>query len=93
MGAFFTIIFMGFVGTMIDLIFFEMTSDFGIIMAIAAMCPMILNRIGGDEPEDEPTGYGQDEEESELGELSTEELTPDDLEQDESDDDNDTDQT
>lgn len=93
MGAFFIIIFMGFVGTMIDLIFFEMTSDFGIIMAIAAMCPMILNRIGGDDPDDENTDYGQDEEESEQGELSTEELTPDDLGQDESDDDNDTDQT
>ena len=91
MGAFFTIIFMGFVGTMIDLIFFEMTSDFGIIMAIAAMCPMILNRIGRDEPDDEPTGYGQDEEEAESSDLYEEELTTDDLEQDESDDDNDTD--
>ena len=91
MGAFFTIIFMGFVGTMIDLIFFEMTSDFGIIMAIAAMCPMILNRIGGDDPNDEPTGYGQDEEEAESSDLYEEELTTDDLEQDESDDDNDTD--
>lgn len=91
MGAFFTIIFMGFVGTMIDLIFFEMTSDFGIIMAIAAMCPMILNRIGGDDPDDEPTGYGQDEEEAESSDLYEEELTIDDLEQDESDDDNDTD--
>ena len=91
MGAFFTIIFMGFVGTMIDLIFFEMTSDFGIIMAIAATCPMILNRIGGDEPDDEPTGYGQDEEEAESSDLYAEELTTDDLEQDESDDDNDTD--
>jgi len=91
MGAFFTIIFMGFVGTMIDLIFFEMTSDFGIIMAIAAMCPMILNRIGGGNPSDEPAGYGQDEEESEQSEVSTEEWIPDDLGQDESDDDNDTD--
>ncbi|MBO5258491.1 MAG: hypothetical protein J6N32_02315 [Clostridia bacterium] len=91
MGAFFTIIFMGFVGTMIDLIFFEMTSDFGIIMAIAAMCPMILNRIGGDDPDDEPTGYGQDEEEAESSDLYEEELTTDDSEQDESDDDNNTD--
>ena len=91
MGAFFTIIFMGFVGTMIDLIFFEMTSDFGIIMAIAAMCPMIRNRIGGDDPDDEPTGYGQDEEEAESSDLYEEELPTDDLEQDESDDDNDTD--
>ena len=68
MGAFFTIIFMGFVGTMIDLIFFEMTSDFGIIMAIAAMCPMILNRIGGDEPADENTVHKQDGEELEQEE-------------------------
>ena len=93
MGAFFTILFMGFVGTMIDLIFFEMESDFGIIMAIAAMCPMILSRIGGDNPDDENTGYGQSEKESEQDELYAEELTTDDFVQDESDDDNDTDQT
>ena len=74
MGAFFTILFMGFVGTMIDLIFFEMESDFGIIMAIAAMCPMILSRIGGDNPDDENTGYGQSEKESEQDELYAEEL-------------------
>ncbi len=81
---------MGFVGTVIDLLLFQMMGNFGVIFAVATMGSFILSKIGRNDPADENAGYGQDEE-AEQGDLYAEELTTDDLEQDESDDDNDTD--
>lgn len=92
MGAFFTTIFMGFVGTFIDMIIAEnlrLDGNFSIILAVATMGSFILSRIGRNDPADENTVYSQDEEELEQDELNPEEPEPDDLE---SDNDNDTDQ-
>ncbi len=94
MGAFFVTVFMGFVGTFIDMIIVEnlrMDGDFGAILAIATMGSFILSRIGRNDPADENTVYKQAEEELEPDELPAEEPDPEELEQDESD--NDTDQT
>ena len=78
MGAFFVTVFMGFVGTVIDLLFFQMESDFGIILAAATMGSFILSRIGRKPEPDE---------------LPAEEPEPEDWEPDESDNNNNTEDT
>ncbi len=94
MWAFFTTIFMGFIGTFIDMIIVEnlrMDGDFGAILAIATMGSFILSRIGRNDPADENTVDTQAEEEPEQDELSMEEPYPDEPEQDDLN--NDTDHT
>ena len=85
MWEFCVTVFMGFVGTIIDLLFFNMMGNFGIILAVATMGSFILNRIGRNAPADENTGYNQNETELEQDELNPEEPEPEDMEQDESD--------
>ena len=53
---------------MIDLIFFRMMGNFGVIPAIAAMGAFILSRIGRNDPTDENTVHQQDGEELEQEE-------------------------